>query len=160
MHELTGNAKNSHMDVVSKKVHAVWSSKGLHSFCKSTTGGIGYKQYMNVLDSLIVWEHDVLGFTKYNLVPKNRTFAYVNYTYYMFQGGLGVSFHVDQESRVLNCNTLINRDDDAIWAPASAPPILLLDWYDGSYQQHELLLQRHEDGLPHQRQDSAVGACT
>ena len=70
---------------------------------------------MNVLDSLIVWEHDVLGFTKYNLVPKNRTFAYVNYTYYMFQGGLGVSFHVDQESRVLNCNTLINRDDDAIW---------------------------------------------
>lgn len=115
MHELTGNAKNSHMDVVSKKVHAVWSSKGLHSFCKSTTGGLGYKQYMNVLDSLIVWEHDVLGFTKYNLVPKNRTFAYVNYTYYMFQGGLGVSFHVDQESRVLNCNTLINRDDDAIW---------------------------------------------
>lgn len=115
MYEMTGNAKNSHMDVVSKKVHAVWTSKGLHNYCKSTTGGLGYKQYMNVLDSLIVWEHDVLGFTKYNLVPKNRTFAYVNYTYYMFQGGLGVSFHVDQESRVLNCNKLINTDNDAIW---------------------------------------------
>ena len=115
MYALTANAPNKHMDVVSKKVHAVWTSKGLHDYCKSTDGKIGFRQYMNVLDSLIVWEHDVLGFTKYNRVPENRTFAYVNYTYYMFQGGLGVSFHVDQESRVLNCNTLINKDDDAIW---------------------------------------------
>lgn len=115
MHQLTANAPNSHMDVVSKKVHAVWSSSGLNKYCKSVSGGLGYKQYMNVLDSLIQWEHDLLGFTKYDRLPENRTFAYVNYTYYMFQDGLGVSFHVDQESRVLNCNTLINNDNDAIW---------------------------------------------
>ena len=48
-------------------------------------------------------------------MPDNHTFAYVNYTYYMFQGGLGVSFHNDQERRVLNCNTIINNDDDCIW---------------------------------------------
>lgn len=115
MHELTANAVNSHMDVVGKKVHSVWSSAGLHKYCKSIDGGIGYRQYMNVIDSLIQWEHDLLGFTKYNHQPKNRTFAYVNYTYYMFQGGRGVSFHQDQESRVLNCDKLVNRDDDAIW---------------------------------------------
>lgn len=115
MHELTANAKNWCMDVVGRKVHAVWTSEGLHNYCKSTDGGLGYRQYMNVLDSLVQWEHRVLGFEKYGLVPENRTFAYVNYTYYMFQGGRGVSFHYGQESRVLNCNTLINNDDDAIW---------------------------------------------
>ncbi len=115
MHELTANAKNKHMDVLGKKAHSVWTSKGLHDYCKSTSGSIGYRQYINTIDSLVQWEHDLLGLTKYNRLPKNRTFAYVNYTYYMFQGGLGVSFHQDQERRVLNCNTLINNDDDAIW---------------------------------------------
>ncbi|MDD7563580.1 MAG: M60 family metallopeptidase [Alloprevotella sp.] len=115
MHELTANAKNSHMDVVGKKVHLVWSAQGLHDFCRAIDGSLGYRQYIAVMDSLVQWEHDILGFTKYNRQPKNRTFAYVNYTYYMFQGGLGVSFHRDQESRVLNCNKLVNGDDDAIW---------------------------------------------
>lgn len=115
MHTLLANAVNKHMDVVASKVHAVWTADGLYSYCKSTSGGQGYRQYMNVLDSLIVWQHDVLGFTKYDRVPENRTFAYVNYTYYMFQGSLGVSFIYSQEYRVLNCNTLINNDNDAIW---------------------------------------------
>lgn len=115
MHELTAKAKNWCMDVVGKKVHSVWSSQGLHDYCKSTTGDIGYRQYINVIDSIVEWEHYLLGFEKYNHIPENRTFAYVNYTYYMFQGGRGVSFHYSQESRVLNCNTLVNNDDDAIW---------------------------------------------
>ncbi len=115
MHALTANAVNKHMDVVGSRVHAVWTAKGLNSYCKSTTGTTGYRQYINVLDSLVQWEHDLLGFTKYNRQPRNRTFAYVNYTYYMFQGTLGVSFHQNQESRVLNCKTLITGDNDAIW---------------------------------------------
>lgn len=115
MDTILANAVNKHMDVVSKKVHAVWTSNGLYNYCLSTKGGKGYQQYMHVLDSLVVWEHDLLGFTKYDLVPENRTFAYVNYTYYMFQGSYGVSFIYSQEYRVLNCNTLINNDNDAIW---------------------------------------------
>lgn len=115
MSEILLNAKNKHMDVLSEKVHAVWTADGLYNYCRSTSGGAGYRQYMNVLDSLIVWEHDLLGFIKYDHVPENRTFAYVNYTYYMFQGTYGVSFIYSQESRVLNCNTIINNDNDAIW---------------------------------------------
>ncbi len=116
MHELTANAVNTCMDLMGTKVHSVWTAKGLHNYCKATDGlSIGYRQYMNVLDSLVSWEHYLLGFKKYNMEPDNRTFAYVNYTYYMFQGGLGVSFHVDQESRVLNCKTLVYNDNDAIW---------------------------------------------
>ena len=115
MHELTENAVNTCMDVVGEKVHSVWTSKGLHNYCKSIDGKVGYRQYMNVLDSLITWEQDLLGFYKYDRVPDLRTMAYTNYTYYMFQGGFGVSFHHDQERRVLNCNTLVNNDEDAIW---------------------------------------------
>lgn len=115
MHELTANAKSMHMDVLGKKVHCVWEAKALHDYCKAVDGSIGYRQYINVMDSLVIWEHDLLGFKKYNLLPTNRTFAYVNYTYYMFQGGLGVSFVNSQQSRILNCKRLINNDNDLIW---------------------------------------------
>lgn len=116
MYKLCANAPNMHMDVWGKKVHSVWTSEGLKKYCKAQDGtSRGYRQYMNVLDSLITWEQRVLGFEKYNRVPNTRTFAYVNYTYYMFQGGWGVSFHVNQESRVLNCKTLIENDIDAVW---------------------------------------------
>ena len=115
MWEICKNAKNRCMDVYGKKVHAIWESQALANYCKSTTGDLGYRQYMNVLDSLITWEHRSLGLEKYKRIPKNKTMAYVNYTYYMFQGGFGVSFHMDQQRRVLNCKNLIETDDDAIW---------------------------------------------
>lgn len=104
------------LDVYGNKVQSVWTSAGLRDYCKASDGkALGYRQFMNVLDSLIQWEHRELGLEKYNRIPNNHTFAYTNYTYYMFQGGLGVSFHHNQESRVLNCRTLMYNDDDAIW---------------------------------------------
>ena len=116
MYEICKNAKNVCMDVYGKKVHSVWTSAGLRDYCKASDGrSLGYRQYMNVLDSLIQWEHRLLGFEKYDRVPKNRTMAYVNYTYYMFQGGFGVSFMYNTQSRVLNCRQLMYNDDDAIW---------------------------------------------
>ncbi|MBR1652217.1 MAG: M60 family metallopeptidase [Alloprevotella sp.] len=115
MHKLTANAVNTCMDVVGTKVHSIWTAKGLNSYCKSIDGKTGYRQYMNVLDSLVTWEQRLLGFYKYDRVPDLRTMAYTNYTYYMFQGGFGVSFHHNQESRVLNCKTIVQNDEDAIW---------------------------------------------
>lgn len=118
MHELCKNAPNYCMDAVGNLVHSVWTSEGFYKYCKASDGrSIGYRQFMNVLDSLVQWEHDLLGFGQYGLLenPQNRTFAYVNFTYYMFQGGSGVSFHQNQESRVLNCKTLMYNDNDAIW---------------------------------------------
>lgn len=124
MHGLLAVAPNYCMDVVGNNVHSVWTSrgipnvstKGLHGECKATdNASLGYRQFMHMLDSLVIWEHELLGFHKYNRTPDNRTMAYVNFTYYMFQGGKGVSFHADQEHRVLNCRTMIMNDDDAIW---------------------------------------------
>ena len=116
MYNLCRKAKNICMDLVGSKVHSVWTSAGLVSYCKTSTGATkGYRQYMNLLDTLVQWEHDLLGFTKYNRVPKNHTFAYTNWTYYMFQSTLGVSFHHSQESRVLNCQRVMFNDYDAVW---------------------------------------------
>lgn len=128
MHELCLNAPSQFMDLVGDKVHSIWTSRGitgpdgtvysrgLADYCKASDGtSLGYIQYMNLLDSLVAWEHRLLGMEKYNRLPDNRTMAYVNFTFYMFQGGLGVSFHVDQESRILNCRTLMYNDFDAIW---------------------------------------------
>lgn len=116
MHTLTANAKNLCMDLVGSRVHSVWTADGLHRYCKASDGtSLGYRQYMNLLDTLVTWEQDLLGFAKYDRLPDLRTMAYVNYTYYMFQGGFGVSFHHNQESRVLNCKTLMYNDYDAIW---------------------------------------------
>lgn len=116
MQALCQQAPNFCMDVVGQRTHTVWTSEGLAKYCKNDKGtGLGYRQYINLIDSLIVWEHRSLGFEKYGRVPRNRTMAYVNFTYYMFQGGFGVSFHHNQEQRVLNCKTLIYNDNDAIW---------------------------------------------
>lgn len=110
------NAKNRCIDLVGEKVHSIWQVSGLLNYCKASDGSSkGYVQYMNVLDTLVGWEHHLLGFDKYNRIPKNRTCAYVNYTYYMFQGYYGVSFKYDTESRVLNCKTIMYNDGDAIW---------------------------------------------
>lgn len=129
MHEICKNAPNFCLDVVGTNVHSVWTSKGavnpsnnsrvsqgLYGNCVAVDGtSLGYRQFIHVLDSLVIWEHELLGLHKYNRTPDNRTMAYVNFTYYMFQGGRGVSFHVDQEPRVLSCKKLITSDDDAIW---------------------------------------------
>ena len=116
MYQLCKNAPNYCMDLYGSKVQSVWTSEGLTKYCKASDGtSYGYRQYLNLLDSLIMWEHRVLGFEKYNRMPDNHTMAYVNFTYYMFQGGLGVSFHRNQEKRVLNCKTLMYNDYDAIW---------------------------------------------
>ncbi len=121
MHAILAKAVNRCIDVVGQRVHSVWevgynTTYGLYKHCKTSNGAAkGYLQYMNVLDSLIVWEHRLLGLEKYNRIPQNHTMAYVNYTYYMFQGYWGVSFMYNQQQRVLSCQTLMKNDNDAIW---------------------------------------------
>lgn len=121
MHTILEKAVNRCIDVVGRRVHSVWevgvnTERGLYKNCLTSTGARkGYLQYMNVLDSLIVWEHRLLGLEKYNRIPKNHTMAYVNYTYYMFQGYYGVSFMHNTQARVLSCMQIMKKDDDAIW---------------------------------------------
>ncbi len=117
MHQMTAAAPSRFIDVVGRKVHAVWTSAGMHEFCKADDGKTpGYRQYMNVMDTLLAWEQRVVGFEKYGRTPKNRSLLYVNFTYGVaFQGGLGISSHVDNERGLLNCKQLLVDDAEAVW---------------------------------------------
>ncbi|MBQ6964116.1 MAG: M60 family metallopeptidase [Bacteroidaceae bacterium] len=117
MHQMTAAAPSRFIDLVSQKVHAVWTSAGMHEFCKADDGkSPGYRQYMNILDTLMTWEQRLVGFEKYGRIPRNRTLLYVNFTFgSLFQGGLGISSHVDNEPSLLNCQSLIHNESETIW---------------------------------------------
>ena len=117
MHRMTAEAPSRFIDVVSRKVHAVWTSAGMHEFCKADDGkSPGYRQYMNILDTLMTWEQRLVGFEKYGRVPRNRTLFYVNFIYsVLFQNNLGISTHVDNERLYLNCRSLLYDESETIW---------------------------------------------
>ncbi len=115
MYAICQNAKDLHVDCRGSKVHSVWTADGLLTKCKTDKGlPKAYHQLLNMLDTVVQWEHDLLGFTKYDRIPKNHSFAYTNYTYFMFQGGLGVSFHHNQEVKILNVRNLLYTTDE-LW---------------------------------------------
>lgn len=110
MDKMLRNAVYPTIDLVGARVHSVWETQAL---LKYSTGK--YRQYINVLDTLITWEHRLLGFEKYGRVPQNKTLAYVNYNYYMYQGGLGVTFKYDTQYRACNPDNIMKKDGDVVW---------------------------------------------
>lgn len=110
MDRVLDNAVYPCIDLVGSRVHSVWEVQALKTYTKGQ-----YVRYINLLDQLIIWEHRLLGLEKYNRVPTNTTLAYVNYDYYMYQGGRGVTFMYDTQRRVCDPDVLMFRDDDAIW---------------------------------------------
>jgi len=108
--QILDNAVYPCIDLLGSRVHSVWQVEAL----KKYTDG-QYVRYINLLDQLIMWEHRLLGLEKYNNVPHNRTMTYVNYNYYMYQGGRGPTFMYDTQSRVCSPDRLLNDDSDAIW---------------------------------------------
>lgn len=108
--QVLDNAVYPIMDCVGTRVHSVWQTNALKQHAAGQ-----YVRYINLLDQIIVWEHRVLGLEKYNRVPENRTMTYVNYNYYMYQGGWGPTFMYDTQWRVCNPDRLMTSDSDAIW---------------------------------------------
>lgn len=120
MHRMTATAPSRFIDVVSRKVHAVWTSAGMHDFCKADDGvSPGYRQYMGILDSLMTWEQQLVGMEKYGRIPRNRSLLYVNFTYgSLYQDNLGISAHIDLERSLLNCRSLRFNNSETIWGLA------------------------------------------
>lgn len=120
MHRMTAAAPSRFIDVVSRKVHAVWTAAGMHDFCKADDGrSPGYRQYMGILDSLLTWQQQLVGMEKYGRTPRNRSLLYVNFTYgCLYQDRLGISAHIDLERSLLNCRSLRFKDSETIWGLA------------------------------------------
>ncbi|MEG1861871.1 MAG: M60 family metallopeptidase, partial [Bacteroidaceae bacterium] len=110
MQQLLNNAPYQCMDCFGSKVHSIWEVSALQ---QHATGK--YRQYLNVIDTLIAWEHRLLGLEKYKHIPENKTMAYVNYDYYMYQGGFGVSFMYDTQHRSCSPENIMKNDNDVVW---------------------------------------------
>ncbi|MCM1029618.1 MAG: M60 family metallopeptidase [Pseudoflavonifractor sp.] len=108
--QVLDNATYCIMDCMGQRVHSVWEVDALKTHADGQ-----WVKYLNTLDLIIFWEHRLLGLEKYGRIPSNKTFAYVNYSFYMFQGGYGVSFKYDTQYRVCNPDVIIHSDDDALW---------------------------------------------
>jgi hypothetical protein len=108
--EALNNACYTTIDCVGDKVQSVWEVNALKTYAKGS-----YVRYLNALDMLIAWEQRLLGFEKYNMLPKNHTLAYVNYNAYMYQCGMGVTFKYDTQDRVCSPDNIMYRDDDVVW---------------------------------------------
>jgi len=108
--QILDNAVYPCIDVMGSRFHAVWQTNAMKQYAAGQ-----YVRYINVLDQIVMWEHRVLGLDKYNRVPANRTMTYVNYNYYMYQGGRGPTFMYDTQYRVCNPDNLISHDSDAVW---------------------------------------------
>lgn len=104
------NAVYGCMDCVGTRTHCIWETAPLKVYPKGD-----WVKLINIYDQIIIWEHRVLGIEKYNRVPKNRTMAYVNYTYYMFQGGMGPSYMYNTQNRTLSIDNLLHNDSDLVW---------------------------------------------
>ena len=107
---ILNNAVYPCMDCVGNRVHSVWQTEALKTYSKGQ-----WVRYINILDQLIIWEHRLLGLEKYDRVPANRTCAYVNYNYYMYQGGRGPTFMYDTQGAVCDPDVLMTGNDDMIW---------------------------------------------
>ena len=140
MQTLCKNAKNICMDVLGKKVHSVWTSNGLSKYCLASDGkSLGYRQFMNVLDSLVQWEHRHLGLEKYNRIP-GRTRSELPP-----RPGTARAQLQDPHVQRRRCHlgTLAR-----VGTPAPDAALLLLERHGRSVEQHLLLLQHPAHGIP------------
>lgn len=106
------NAKYMCMDMLNDRCHLVFEAKSL---LKYTAGR--YRQLMNIYDTIMTWEHRLLGLEKYNRIPKNRTLFYVNYDYFMYQTYLGASAKYDVTD-ILKPMTILNKNSATVWGIA------------------------------------------
>jgi len=98
------------IDIMGQRVHSVWEVNALKQYAADQ-----WVRYINTLDIIIAWEHRLLGLEKYGRIPSNKTLAYVNYNYYMYQGGFGVTFKYDTQYRTCSPDNIMRTDDDVLW---------------------------------------------
>lgn len=111
--QILANAKYECMDLIGDRAQAVYPVADLQKYA----AGKG-RWLLAAYDSIVYWEQNLLGLVKYNLMPKNRIMARVNYSYYMFRDADGVAFKYDQMYRTCSPEKLTKDDYGVCWGMA------------------------------------------
>lgn len=108
--KLLANAVSPIMDARGKYIQVAYP---VESFKKFTSGqGVAL---MDAYDKLVGSQYDLMGLTKYKKIPKNRVFSRVNFNYYMFRDGDGVSYYGDDGTMNMVANPKVVVKGDPCW---------------------------------------------
>lgn len=86
--ELLDNATSPILDIVGKQTHLAYSVASLKR--EAPNEGV---ELIQLYDSIIGIQHQIMGLTKYKRVPKNHMFGRVIWKGFMHADGIGAAFH-------------------------------------------------------------------
>ena len=98
---LLENATSPVLDIVGKQTQLAYSVESLKR--ESPNNGM---ELIQLYDSLIGIQHQIMGLIKYDRVPKNHMFGRVIWKGFMHADGLGAAFHDNTMKDVANVNRL------------------------------------------------------
>lgn len=91
------NATSPVLDIVGKQTQLAYAVKTLKR--ESPDNGV---ELIQLYDSIIGIQHQIMGLIKYDRVPKNRMFGRVIWKGFMHADGIGAAFHDDTMADVAN----------------------------------------------------------
>lgn len=95
--KLLDNASAETMDIIGDRVQLAYSVNSLKEYCP--TDG---EKLVNLYDSIISIQHEIMGLNKYKQVPDNHIFGRVIWSGFMHADGMGAAFHDNTMKGVAN----------------------------------------------------------
>lgn len=99
--ELLGKAVSPVLDIVGKQTQLAYAVASLKK--ESPNNGV---ELIQLYDSIIGIQHQIMGLTKYKRVPKNHMFGRVIWKGFMHADGIGAAFHDNTMKDVANVANL------------------------------------------------------
>lgn len=98
---LLANAASPVLDILGKKVQLAYPVESL----VRESPGQGF-ELIQLYDSIITFQHQIMGLEKYNREPKNHIFGRVIWKGFMHADGIGAAFHDNTMKEVANVGKL------------------------------------------------------
>lgn len=95
--EMLENAYGPVIDIVGNQVQLAYSVKSLQDYTNNE--GV---ELVQLYDSIVSIQHEIMGLKKTNRVPKNRMFARVIWQGFMHADGIGAAFHNNTMNTLAN----------------------------------------------------------
>ncbi|MCC8147153.1 MAG: M60 family metallopeptidase [Bacteroidales bacterium] len=95
--KLLQNASAETMDILGNRTQLAYSVNSLKEYCP--TNGL---KLINLYDSIISIQHEIMGLNKYKQVPDNHIFGRVIWQGFMHADGMGAAFHDNTMKDVAN----------------------------------------------------------
>ncbi len=99
--ELLKNATSPVLDILGKQTHLAYAVESLQRECPNQ--GV---ELIQLYDSIIGIQHQIMGLVKYKRVPKNHMFGRVIWKGFMHADGIGAAFHNNTMKELANVEKL------------------------------------------------------